>query len=188
MWAALRDGAGLNEILNDFYGRVYQDPRLAHFFEGVTIDRAIEKQYSFLRQIFTGDRCYFGDRPRNAHHWMIISDELFDYREELMMTCLRRYGLSEELIAQWRAAEEQFRKQIVKDTPIPKKVRGLELPLEGYQRETLTVGSLCDGCGLELPDGSIATYHVRTGRTFCDPCSPNNLEESAHAGGSASAD
>jgi len=173
LWAALRDGDGLTEILTDFYGRVYDDPKLAPFFAGATKQRLIEKQYSFLREIFTGERVYFGDRPRNAHHWMVISDELFDYREELMALCLRHYGLSEELIAQWRAAEEAFRSQIVKDAPRGRVVAGVETPVEeGYGAIELAEGSLCDGCGAPMDKGAKVEYHLRTGQTYCHGCRP----------------
>ncbi|MDH5676190.1 MAG: group 1 truncated hemoglobin [Myxococcales bacterium] len=173
MWKALERGPKLRAILQDFYTRVYADSRLAHFFDGVTKERAIEKQYNFLAQIFTGEPIYFGERPRNAHHWMVISDELFDYREELMESCLRRGGLSEELIGEWRSAEEIFRKQIVKDAPIPKKIRGVELPLEGYEDIDIAIGWNCDGCGNSKDANTRGRYHVRTGQTYCEGCSPD---------------
>jgi truncated hemoglobin YjbI len=172
LWAALDDGKKLLDILIDFYGRVYEDPRLAHFFEGTTKQRAIEKQYSFLRDKFTGEKHYFGDRPRNAHHWMVISDELFDYREDLMEDCLRRAGLSPHLVEQWREVEEVFRPQIVKSKPFGRKVRGVELPVEGYEGLTLDAGSLCDGCETEMNVGEVVRYHVRTGRAYCAECVP----------------
>ena len=161
------------EVLKDFYSRVYRDERLAPFFHGVTMQRAIEKQYSFLRDLFAGTRDYFGDRPRNAHHWMVISEELFDHREALMEACLRRYGLAEDLIREWRAAEEVFRRQIVKDRPIPRRVQGVDLPLDGYSSAVLSSGGLCDVCEAEIPVGGSATYHVRTGKTYCVRCSPD---------------
>ena len=67
-----------------------------------------------MYEILTGEPVYFGERPRNAHHWMVISDELFDYREDLLAEVERRHGMSERSIAQWRALNEAFRKQIVK--------------------------------------------------------------------------
>ena len=41
MWKALEYGEKLTAILTDFYIRVYEDVRLAHFFEGVTRPRAV---------------------------------------------------------------------------------------------------------------------------------------------------
>lgn len=170
MWAALDQGRKLIPILTDFYSRVFEDARLSPFFHGVTKQRVIEKQYSFMHQLFTGERVYFGDRPRNAHHWMVISDELFDYREDLLADCLRRGGLPEHLVSRWRAADEIFRKQIVKSQPKPKKLRGVELPLDGYEAIELAVGSCCDGCQTILEPGVTAKYHLRTGQTYCTTC------------------
>ncbi len=170
LWAALGNGPGLTEVLTDFYSRVFADERLAPFFEGVTQDWLVQKQYSFLRDILTGSRQYFGHRPRNAHHWMVISDELFDHREDLMQSCLERYGLSPRLVQEFRAIDEVFRKQIVKDQPFPRKNRGIEVPLEGYDQLILTIGTLCDGCQGELSPNSTVSYHVRTGQTYCSVC------------------
>ncbi len=172
MWAALGEGAMLRQILEDFYTRVYDDSRLSSFFGKVTKQRAVDKQYEFLRDKYLGTRDYFGDRPRNAHHWMVISDELFDYREDLLAACARDAGLPERFVQKWRDLDERFRKQIVKAEAFPKKVRGRELPLEGYEKLELSVGSMCDACEGELPVGATAVYHVRTGETRCLTCAP----------------
>jgi truncated hemoglobin YjbI len=170
MWQGLDEGKRLTGILEDFYARVYDDERLAPFFHGVTKQRAIEKQYLFMRQLFTGEKVYFGDRPKNAHHWMVISDELFDYREGLMVDCLRRAGLSETLIERWVAVEERFRPDIVKNEPWKRKVGNMEMPLDGFGEEIMEIGTLCDGCGSEIPAGTPVRYHLRLGSTYCPEC------------------
>lgn len=171
LWAVLGDGELLSAALADFYGRVFTDERLATFFASTTKQRAIEKQFAFLREILTGEEGYFGDRPYNAHHWMVISDELFDYREALWGACLRRQGLSEPQVQKFLSIDEVFRRQIVKDQAKPKKLRGEDLPLEGYEGLVLAIGALCDGCGTAVDAGQEVRYHVRTGRTFCRNCS-----------------
>ena len=172
LWAALDSGRKLRAILEDFYARVYEDKHLKHFFHGATQARAVDKQYSFLMEIFTGERVYFGDRPRNAHHWMVISHELFDYREALMENCLRRHGLAEEHVKAWLAAEEVFRRQIVKSAPVPRRMAGIEMPLDGWSSLMMTSGGVCDGCSGEIERDASAHYHVRTGRTVCITCAP----------------
>lgn len=170
LWAALEGGEKLMRILMDFYDRVYVDPRLVPFFDGVTKQRAIEKQYSFLRQMFTGEKVYFGDRPRNAHHWMVVSEELFDHREALMERVLAEHGLPPPMIARWRAVEERFRTHIVKAAPRPRRVQGKDFPLEGYEDLETPVGILCDGCGREVARGERVRSHVRTGKAYCAAC------------------
>lgn len=170
MWEALRHGELMRTILTDFYTRVFEDERLAPYFRGVTRQRLIDKVYSFMAQAFSGDKNYFGDRPRNAHHWMVISDDLFDHRESLMTECLRRHGLAEPLIARWNAYEQGFRPDIVKPSPWPRIVDGVELPVDGFGEMTLDVGVLCDGCQAEMPPGTRIRYHLRLGTTYCPEC------------------
>jgi hypothetical protein len=140
------------------------------FFQKVTKQRAIEKQYAFLRDVFAGTKSYFGLRPFNAHHWMVISDELFDYRERLMESCMRRRGLSEEMIRRWSAMQELFRREIVKPVARGLIIDGVERHLDGYSEEAIEVGTVCDGCGDEMAPGSTGRMHVRTGHLFCSAC------------------
>jgi truncated hemoglobin YjbI len=176
LWAALDEGRGLSAVLEDFYERVYRDERLKHFFAGVTRDWVAQKQYTFMRSILTGERVYFGHRPRNAHHWMVISDELFDYREELLASCLRDYGLPEPLVARVRAIDECFRKQIVKDQPFPRKFGGMTFQLEGVEPLEMVIGTLCDACQGEIAVGETAWVHARTGQARCCGCSAGGAE------------
>ena len=171
LWAALRNGALLMEVLQDFYGRVFQDERMSSFFHGVTKQRSIEKQYLFTRQILTGEKIYFGERPRNAHHWMVISDELFDYRANIMLTCLREHGLAETMVQRFSQVEEFYRKDIVKAKPFPRMMGDIELPLEGFDELVMDVGTLCDSCGREVSAGEKVIYHVRIGKIYCSDCS-----------------
>lgn len=174
LWAALQEGKLLLQILQDFYGRVYKDDLLSPYFHGITMQRSIEKVYSFLQQIFTGQKCYFGDRPRNAHHWMVISDETFKYREALMIECHRRAGLSEEMSRRWMAMEAYYKQDIVKAEPWKRVVGGIELPLDGFGEMVLDAGSMCDGCGRVVEVGENVRYHLRIGTMYCSQCNGQN--------------
>ncbi|MGB1110253.1 MAG: FAD-binding oxidoreductase, partial [Gammaproteobacteria bacterium] len=117
IWAALEEGAGLRRILDDFYSRVFADELLAPFFHRIDQHRAVTKQFEFLRSLFTGSGDYFGLRPFNAHHWMVISDELFVYREALFERCVLESGFPEQLWRRWAAIHELFRREMVKSSP-----------------------------------------------------------------------
>lgn len=171
LWAALGEGKLLNRILTEFYDAAFEDVRLSPYFQGVTKTRLIEKVYSFLRQMFTGEKLYFGNRPRNAHHWMVISDELFDYRESLLVECMRRAGLAEPMVERWRRVEERYRGDIVKDEPWNRIVDGFPQPVDGYGHEIISVATLCDGCGDEVAAGEKVSYHRRLGTVACARCS-----------------
>lgn len=170
LWQALDHGVRLRAILTEFYGLVYQDARLAPFFHNVTIERAIDKQYSFLADVFSGSKGYFGLKPFNAHHWMVITEEIFDYRERLLEGVMRRHGLAEHLIRRWGSVHELFRRELVKATPRGLIIDGVERELEVVTRERLDFACLCDGCGDTMPVGSYGRLNSRTGKLFCERC------------------
>lgn len=179
LWEALAGGPGLREILQDFYDRAFEDPRLGPFFHNVTKRRAISKQYSFLAEVFSGETNYFGLNPFNAHHWMIISDDLFDYREDIFEECVRRYGLAEPLVRRWMGFQELFRREIVKSTQRGIFIDGVEHKKEGFSEEEIIIATVCDGCGSEVPVGATARMHRRTGQLFCQACSARRVEAPA---------
>lgn len=170
LWAELGHGQVVREVLEAFYAQVYADERLAHFFDGVTMDRSIDKQFSFLKQCMSGEKVYMGDRPRNAHHWMIISNELFDYRQRLMEQTLRSHGLTPEQIARWTRFEEVFRPDIVKSEPWPRRIGGVDVMREGFDDEVLLVDSVCDYCAEEIRSGTQVLFHLRLGKISCPSC------------------
>jgi len=170
MWQALDDGKKLNAILNDFYDKVLQDPLLSPFFKGVTKQHIVGKQYAFLNQIYTGKDCYFGDRPRNAHHWMIISNELFDYREKLFKESCIKYGLKEPFLSQILEFDESFREAIVKTRVWPRITDGEIKAIKGFDEMIVDIGCLCDSCEKVLDKGDKVHYHDRTGEIYCQDC------------------
>lgn len=170
LWQALDNGTLLPGILKVFYHRVFRDPQLAPYFEGVTESRLVEKQYNFLHQAISGEKVYFGERPRNSHHWMVVSDELFDHRADILRTVLEEFSLPEPIIEKVLDIEELYRQDIVKEKPWNKVVFGIQLPVEGYETMEIDEASLCDGCESEVQRGERITYHVRTGKVYCQRC------------------
>lgn len=170
LWAQLGNGRVLREVLRDFYALAFEDEYLGPYFEGVTQRRLREKQYSFLRSLILGTRDYFGQRPRNAHHWMVISDWLFDYRLELMAKCLREHGIGETWIRRWHVFEEFFRADIVKTEPSARTIGSASVPLGGVEDTVLDEGALCDSCGGELAAGDPVRFHLQLGRIYCRTC------------------
>lgn len=170
LWEALKEGALLSKILDDFYTQVYLDPRLSPFFHKATKSRVAGKQYEFLAGLLTGVRSSFVEPPFNAHHWMVISNELFDYRENLFFKCVRAYNLPEHLVARWASLHEVFRRPMVKSAERGQVHNGVEQKKSGYTEEILGMDGMCDGCFGEILEGSLVRMHERTGEIFCTNC------------------
>ncbi|MCK5903136.1 MAG: 2Fe-2S iron-sulfur cluster binding domain-containing protein [Cocleimonas sp.] len=170
MWEAMEQGVLLSKILTTFYDAVFDDVILKPYFIGVTKMRLIEKVYSFHYQMFTGENVFFGERPRSSHHWMVISDEIFEHRQQLMEKSLKRHQLAPHLIKRWLDYEALYRNDIIKDKPIKKILFGEEVPLEGFEPLVMEFSSLCDSCQGEISVGDTVHYHTRMGTVYCLEC------------------
>lgn len=170
LWHLLDEGRLVRRVLEVFYEKVYADPQLRPFFERVSMERAIGKQYSFLEYCMTGADTYFGESPKNAHHWMVIPDALFAHRQGLMAQAQRELGLSPRQMTGWTRYEEHFRGDIVKAAPWPKRVGDLAIDTERYDSVTLDEGTVCDHCGDAIAAGSTVRFHVRLGQVGCERC------------------
>ena len=170
LWQALGNGERLTEILTEFYRVVFSDARLSPFFSHVTEQRLIEKQYNFLFEALTGEQVYFGATLRNAHHWMVISDELFDYRSSILETVIRKFDLDEELIQQWHGIEEASRAKMVKARPWDKIIDGEPVVLDKFEEAIMDTAAICDTCYEEILPGEKIRYHLRLGKIFCRTC------------------
>lgn len=169
-YAAIGGDATVEKALGIFYDRIFGHPRLGRFFAGVDKETIRAKQQAFMKRCFLGE-CheYMGQRPRNAHHRMVISDEEFDEREALMRRALLDAGLTPAQAERWIAVEEVFRGQIVKDRPRPLFYRGFATYwAEEERQERVEVGAVCDACGGEVAPG--ATLFVRGERATCLAC------------------
>lgn len=181
MWVQIGGDAVVRGVLECFYRKVYADPILRPFFERVTMDWVIGKQFAFMKQSITGEEVFLGERPRNSHHWMVISDKLFDHRQTLMMQALRQSNLSDGMIAQWTRLEEHYRPDIVKHRPWPKRIGDLEIDTERYDSVVLDEGTACDYCMGEIAAHTLVRYHRRLGHVACAECSGSRLINSEFA-------
>ncbi len=171
LWQRLQAGGDLlKTIIDDFYDAIFEDEIMAPYFQKFTKQRSKEKVYSFYKQLFTGEKCYFGDRPRNAHHWMVIPNEVYDHRLRLLLGFMRKHGLSEEMVALWLPYEEYYRTDIVKTAPRGRKVGDIYQPAGGFDYETLDEGSVCDACEEFVDKGTRVMFHLRTGQIYCPAC------------------
>lgn len=170
LWTALEDGALLKRVLTEFYDEVFEDARLAPFFHGFTKEFVAGKQYSFLSDLISGGRSFFGLNPHNSHHWMVISDELFDYREGLFERVMRRHLHDEAMLNRFMAIHELFRAEIVKAAPRGIITDGVEQPFKTHTVEVLDMDMVCDKCADEIPAGQPTRYHHRAGTLHCASC------------------
>ena len=171
LWKQLGGDEKIREILTTFYQKVYADSQLAPFFERVTMERIIGKQFAFLKENIVGEQVYFGEQPRNSHHWMVISDSLFQHRIDLMRQSLQEHSIPQTLIQQFEMYELQFKEEIVKSQAWLKQVGDLFVDTEKYEECRLDEATVCDYCGAEIAKHTLVRFHTRIGKLACQNCS-----------------
>ncbi len=170
LWEYLNENNLVQKILTEFYDIVFEDERLGTFFSHVTKQRLIEKQYNYLFEQFTGEPVYFGPDMRNVHHWMVISEDLFDYRSGILETVMRQNHLPEAYLKKWMEIEERVKERIVKSKPWKRIINNELVDLEQIEKTKLDFGGVCDNCHEEILPGEEVIYHVRLGKVFCQKC------------------
>jgi hemoglobin len=106
----------VNAAVDIFYGKVLQDDRIKHFFDGVNMQKQASKQKAFLTMAFGGPHNYTGDDMRKGHARLVqmgLNDSHFDAVMENLGATLTELKVPGELIAQAAAIAESTRKDVL---------------------------------------------------------------------------
>jgi len=114
LYNELKDKNIIRKINDRFYEKVYKHPWLSQFFAAVEQDFISAQQSDFIVGAIGGPKLFSGRFPSNAHPHMLITDELFDLREQLLIEAMDEIGAPEKLQIAWLRIDESFRRVIVK--------------------------------------------------------------------------
>ncbi|MGY8822887.1 MAG: globin domain-containing protein [Candidatus Latescibacterota bacterium] len=84
------------------------------FFAAIEQDFISAQQSDFIIGAIGGPKLFSGRPPAFAHPHMLISDELFDLREQLLTEAMNQLGAPGKLQEAWLHIDEAFRHVIVK--------------------------------------------------------------------------
>ena len=77
LFERLGGARALTEIVKDHYDRVFADPELADYFEGVDQERLTQMQFQFLASAFGGPVYYAGSELTAIHRPAKVSAKAF---------------------------------------------------------------------------------------------------------------
>lgn len=97
-----------------FYDKAYADPWLRQFFTDKPQEHLENQQTDFMIQLMGGPKRYAGKSPKDAHKHIMITDELFEYRSQMLSESIREAGINDELREQWLNADTTFQRALVK--------------------------------------------------------------------------
>ncbi len=116
LFEQLGGAAAVEAAVDNFYRKVLVDDRVAHFFDGVDMERQRDKQKAFLTMAFGGPHNYTGKDMRVGHAHLVkmgLNDSHVDAIIELLGATLRDLGVAENLIQQVAAIAESTRNDVL---------------------------------------------------------------------------
>ncbi len=106
----------LEKVHKIFYDKIYAHPWIGRYFEGIQQDVIEVQQSDFMSQIMGGPSNFCGKLPVPAHRHMMISEELFDVRTQLLVDSMTEAQVSPENQMLWLKLDQAFKKGIVKNS------------------------------------------------------------------------
>ena len=99
-----------------FYDKAYAHPWLSQYFTDKPQEILESQQTDFMIQLMGGPKAYGGKTPKSAHQHMMISEELFDLRSQMLSDSLKEAGVSDELRVEWLKADATLKRALVKSS------------------------------------------------------------------------
>jgi len=93
----------VNTAVDIFYRKVLLDERVNYFFDGIDMEKQIQKQKGFLTMVFGGPNNYTGKDMREGHSHLIekgLNDTHVDIIIEHLGGTLKELGAKDEDIAE----------------------------------------------------------------------------------------
>ena len=110
---AVGGGPAVKAVVEDFYQRVLQDRRLAHFFTGVDLPRLKRHQALLVTKVLGGPDGYTGRSLRDAHSGLGITPADFRRVLDHLVAALQQAGVPPEIIERAGAVVAETKPEIV---------------------------------------------------------------------------
>jgi len=96
------------------YSKVYSHPWLKLYFTDKPQEVLENQQTDFMMKLMGGPNQYAGKTPKFAHQHILITEELFDLRHQLLAESLTQAKIPENLASEWLTADATFKRALVK--------------------------------------------------------------------------
>ncbi len=104
----------LEKVHRIFYDKAFAHPWLSKYFTDKPQEVLENQQTDFMSQLMGGPKIYGGKSPKSAHQHMMISDELFELRSQLLSDAIREAGIADGLREEWLEADRTLKRAVVK--------------------------------------------------------------------------
>ena len=104
----------LEAVHKRFYDKIYAHNWIGQFFKGIDQKHIESQQTDFIAMLFGGPKAYSGRMPIDAHEHIMIDDELFALRTELLVQSLKESGIGPVETEDWLRIDGAFKKVLIK--------------------------------------------------------------------------
>jgi len=108
--------SSLIHINKIFYDKVYKHPWLKQYFEHIPQQLIENQQVDFMQKVLGGENLYVGKAPPAAHMHVLINEEIFKVRKQLLEEAFVEAFAKQELIDKWLALDNSFKRVLFKDS------------------------------------------------------------------------
>lgn len=106
----------LEKVAKIFYDKIYQHEWIGKYFSHIDQKIIESQQVDFMSSALGGPKDYCGKMPIPTHKNMMITAELFELRQKLLLESLNEADASQGLIDKWLKIDEAFKSGIVKES------------------------------------------------------------------------
>ncbi len=104
----------LEKVAHVFYEKIYAHPWIGQYFKEVPQKVIEAQQVDFMMHALGGPSVYCGKLPIPAHKHLMITEELFDLRQNLLKESLIECAACADLTERWMKIDEAFRNKLIK--------------------------------------------------------------------------
>ncbi|NQZ90651.1 MAG: group 1 truncated hemoglobin [Colwellia sp.] len=108
--------SSLIHINKIFYDKVYKHPWLKLYFEHIPQQLIENQQVDFMQKVLGGENLYVGKAPPAAHMHVLINEDIFKVRKQLLEEAFVEAFAKQELIDKWLALDNSFKRVLFKDS------------------------------------------------------------------------
>lgn len=104
----------LDRVHKIFYEKLYAHSWIGKYFAGINKELITNQQSDFMGMLFGGPKIFSGRMPIDAHMHMMITEELFEVRHQLLRESLTESKINEPEFSEWLAVDAAFKRILIK--------------------------------------------------------------------------
>lgn len=104
----------LEKVHKLFYDKAYEHPWMKKFFADIDQQHIEDQQSDFMSKALGGPSKYSGALPIAAHKHMLLTDEIFEIRHQMLKESIIEAGVDEESMKKWLDIDRSFKGAIIK--------------------------------------------------------------------------